>query len=72
MIFTKGAHHSAKFQPFDCSGEILPNLFFHKLLLLKEKFQLKKVWWKYVSWHQIVVQNLKKNLFFGQMNFEFL
>ena len=28
------------------------------------KFQLKKVWTKYVSWYQIVVQNLKKNLFF--------
>ena len=28
------------------------------------KFQLKKVWRKYVSWCQRVVQNLKKNLFF--------
>ena len=28
------------------------------------KFQLKKVWRKYVSWYQRVVQNLKKNLFF--------
>ena len=27
-------------------------------------FQLKKVWSKYVSWYQRVVQNLKKNLFF--------
>ena len=35
MIFTKGAHHSAQFQTFDCSGEISPNLYFDRLLLLK-------------------------------------
>ena len=35
MIFTKGAHHRAKCQPFDCSGEILPNLYFDRLPLLK-------------------------------------
>ena len=35
MIFTKGAYHSAKFQTFDCSGEISPNLDFDSLLLLK-------------------------------------
>ena len=35
MIFTKGAHHSAKFQTFDCSAEISPNLYFDRLLLLK-------------------------------------
>ena len=35
LIFTKGAHHSAKFQTFDCSGEISPNLYFDRLLLLK-------------------------------------
>ena len=34
MSFTKGAH-SAKFQTFDCSGEISPNLYFDRLLLLK-------------------------------------
>ena len=28
------------------------------------KFQLKKVWTKYVFWYQIVVLSLKKNLFF--------
>ena len=28
------------------------------------KFQLKKVWRKYFSWYQRVVQNLKRNLFF--------
>ena len=39
-------------------------LHFDRLLLLKVyKFQLKKVWRKYVSWYQTVVQNLKKNLF---------
>ena len=35
MIFTKGAQHSAKFQTFDCSGEISPNVYFDRLLLLK-------------------------------------
>ena len=35
MIFTKGAHHSSKFQTSDCSGEISPNLYFDRLLLLK-------------------------------------
>ena len=35
MIFTKGAHQSAKFQTFNCSGEISPNLYFYRLLLLK-------------------------------------
>ena len=35
MIFTKGTHHSAKLQTFDCSGEISPNLYFARLLLLK-------------------------------------
>ena len=35
MIFTKGTHHSAKFQISDCSGEISPNLYFDRLLLLK-------------------------------------
>ena len=65
-FFTKGAHHSAKFQTFDCSGEISPNLYFDRLLLLKVyKVSAKKVWRKYVSWYQRVVQNLKKNLFFA-------
>ena len=35
MTFTKGAHHSAKFQTFDCPGEISSNLYFDRLLLLK-------------------------------------
>ena len=65
MTFTKGAHHSATFQTFDCSGEIstictLIGYFCWKYI----KFQLKKVWRKYVSWYQRVVQNLRKNLFF--------
>ena len=30
-----GAHNSVKFQNFDCSGEISPNLCFDRLLLLK-------------------------------------
>ena len=32
VVFTKGAHHSAK---FDCSGEVSPNLYFDRLLLLR-------------------------------------
>ena len=35
MILRKRAHQSAKFQTFDCSGEISPNLYFDRLLLLK-------------------------------------
>ena len=35
MIFRKGAQYSAKLQTFDCSGEILTNLYFDGLLLLK-------------------------------------
>ena len=35
IIWTKGAHQSAKFQTFDCSREISPNLYFHRLLFLK-------------------------------------
>ena len=65
MTFTKGAHHSAKFQTFDCSDEISPNSYFDRLLLLKVyKVSAKKVWRIYVSWYQRVVQNLKRNLFF--------
>ena len=33
--FYKRAQQSAKFQTFDCSGEISPNLYFDRLLLLK-------------------------------------
>ena len=32
MIWTKGAHQSAKFQTFDCSYKISPNLYFDKFL----------------------------------------
>ena len=35
MILTKGVHHSTKFQTFDGSNEISPNLYFDRLLLLK-------------------------------------
>ena len=35
MIFTRRAHHSAKSLTFDCLGEISPNLYFDRLLLLK-------------------------------------
>ena len=65
MIFTKEAHQSAKFQKnFDCSGEISPNLYFDRLLLLKVyKISAKKVQRSYVSWYWRVMQNLKKNWF---------
>ena len=33
--FGQGAHQSAKFQTFDCSGKISPNLYFDRLLLLR-------------------------------------
>ena len=53
LIFTKGAHHSATFQTSDCSVEILPNLYFDRLLFWKRiKFQQKKEWRSYVSWYQ--------------------
>ena len=65
MIFTKGAHHSAKFQTFDCSGEIAPDLYYDRLLLLKVyKVSAKKKYGGVVSLYHRVVQNLKKNLFF--------
>ena len=35
IIFTRGAHHSAKFLTFDCSGEISPNFYLDRLFLLK-------------------------------------
>ena len=65
MIWTKGAHQSAKFQTFDCSRKISPNLYFDRLLLLKVyKISAKKVQRSYVSWYWRVMQNLKKNRFF--------
>ena len=35
MIWTKGTHQSAKFQTFDCSRQISPNLYFDRFLWLK-------------------------------------
>ena len=41
---TKEAHQSAKFQTFDCSGEISPNLYFDRVLFLKVyKISARKV-----------------------------
>ena len=63
MILTKGAHQRAKFQTFDCSGEISPSFYFDRLLLLKVyKISAKKR--SFVSWYWCVMQNLKKNRFF--------
>ena len=60
MIWKKGVHHSARFQTFDCSREISPNLYFKSteelcLMTLKsdarfeEKliccFKLTRIWW---------------------------
>ena len=65
MIFIKGAHQSAKFQNLDCSGEILPNLCFDRLLLLKfYKISAKKVQRSYVSWNWRVVQKFKEKPIF--------
>ena len=49
MTFTKGAHHSTKFQTFVCSGEISRNLYFDRLLSLKvykvsAKKSMKELW----------------------------
>ena len=64
MIWTKGAHQSAKFQTFDCSRKIPPNLYFDRLFLLKVyKTSARKLRRSYVSWHWRVIQNLKKNRF---------
>ena len=50
MIFTEGTHDSAKFQTFDCSGEISPNLYFDRLLFLKVyKVSAKKKYGKNMS-----------------------
>ena len=64
MIFTKGAYHSA-FRLLNAQVK------FHQLCTLIDyfcwkhiKFQLKKLWRKYIWWYQRVVQNFKKNLFF--------
>ena len=44
MIWTKGAPQSAKFQTFHSSREILPTLYFDRLLLSKVyKISAKKV-----------------------------
>ena len=44
MIWTKGAHQSAKFYAFVSSRRISPNLYFDRLLLLKVyKISAKKV-----------------------------
>ena len=34
MIWTKGAHQTAKFQTFDCSRKVSPHLYFDRLLKL--------------------------------------
>ena len=64
MIWTKGAYQSAKFQTFNYSHEISPNLYSDKLLLVKVyKVLTKKVQRSYVSWHWIMMQVLNKNWF---------
>ena len=63
MTFVKGARQSAKFQT-SCSGEVPPNFYFDRLLLLKiYKISAEKVQRSYVSWHWRVVKNVKKNRF---------
>ena len=49
MIFIKGAHQRAEYQTFDCSGEISPNLYIDRLVLLKVcKMSAKKVQRSYI------------------------
>ena len=65
MIWTNVVHQSAKFETFDSSREISPNLYFDRLLLLKvNKTLAKKVRRSYASRHRTVMQNFKKNWFF--------
>ena len=73
MIWTKGAHKSAKFQAFDCSRRIPPNLYFDRLLLLKVyKISAKNVQRKYLSWHWKVMKIWRKtDLRFGEWHDEF-
>ena len=64
MIWTKGGHQRAKFQTFDCSCEVSPNLYFDRLLLLKVyKISAKKIQRSYISRPWRVMQNSKKNWF---------
>ena len=64
MIWTKGAHQSAKLQIFNCLAKIPPNLYFDRLLLLKVyKISAKKVQGSYGSRYWGVIENLKKNRF---------
>ena len=63
MIFTNGAHESAKFLTFRCSGEISPNLYFDRLNFFcwkYIKFQLKK-YRGVVSHDTEEWENLRKN-----------
>ena len=65
MIFTKGAHQSAKFQEnFNCSDK------FHQVCTLVGsfcwkyvQFQLKKVQRSYALWYWRLMQNLNKSQF---------
>ena len=61
---TKGAHQSARFQTFNCSGEVPPNLYFDRLLLSKVyKVSAKTEQKSYVSWHwRVICFKTDKNL----------
>ena len=61
MIWTKGAHQSAKFQTFDCSRNISSNLYFDSLLKVYILNFSKEVQRSYISWPWRLIQNLKKN-----------
>ena len=60
MIWTKGAHQSAKLQTFDCSRKISPNLYFDRLLKVY-KISAKEVLRNHISWPWRLMQHLKKN-----------
>ena len=64
ITWTKGVQQSARFETFDCSRQLSPNLYFDRLLLLKVyKISAKNVHRSYVSWHQRVMQNLREKRF---------
>ena len=51
VIWAKADHQSAKFQNFNCSCKILPNLYFDRLLLLQVyKISAKNAQRSYVFW----------------------
>ena len=70
MIFTKGAHQSAKFQTFNCSGEISPNLYFYRLLLMKVYKMSAKTYRSYLMILKSGTEFEEKAIFLNLVNFD--